>query len=150
MAVLDAKLEMSDAQSIASLGASSAVTSTDILDFGTHKNAWGTAITPDIGEGGEIEFNVSVDTVLVGASANVTCNLVTGTAVASGAITSSTTVVSLNIPAVSAAGTRASVKVPSGTVSRYVATEYIVGTASASITSGALNSYLSLDHEKVD
>ena len=86
MAILDAKLEMSDAQSMASLGAASAVTSTDILDFGTHANAWGTAVTPDIGEGGELEWNVSVDTVLVGASANITCNLVTGTAVASGAM----------------------------------------------------------------
>ena len=150
MAVLDAKLEMSDAQSVASLGAASAVTSTDILDFGTHKNTWGTAITPDIGEGGELEWNVGVDTVLVGASANITCTLVTGTSVASAAISSATVVATLNIPAVSAAGYRKSVKVPSGTISRYVATQYIVGTASASITTGALNSYLNLDHEKVD
>ena len=150
MAVLDAKLEMSDAQSVASLGASSAVTSTDILDFGTHENTWGTAINPDIGEGGELEWNVHVNTILVGASANITCSLVTGAAVSSGAITSATVLATLNIPAVSAAGYKKSVHVPAGTVQRYVATTYLVGTASASITTGALDSHLRMDHEKID
>jgi hypothetical protein len=156
MAVLDSRLEFSDAQSLASLSASSAVVgdynaelynTTD--PYAAPVNAWGTSITPDIGEGGVLEFNVSVDTALVGASADIDCKLVSkasSASISSGATTHAT----LNIPATSAAGYRKSVKVPAGTLYRYVGVTYIVATAGKTITSAKLNAWINLDHETHD
>jgi len=150
MAVLDAKLEMSDAQALDSLDDSPVISSTNVIDFGTHKNTWGTAITPDIGEGGAMQWNLKINEVFVGASAVVTAELITGTAVASGAITSgATTIASVTIPALSAVGTSWTRYVPPGTVSRYVYTKY-TGTNGSALTTGDVDSYLSLDHENID
>lgn len=150
MAVLDAKLEMSDAQALDSLDDSPVISSTNVIDFGTHKDTWGTAINPDVGEGSDMEWNLKINEVFVGASAVVTAELITGTAVASGAITSdATTIASVTIPALSAAGTSWASKVRSGTVYRYVYTKY-TGTNGSALTTGDVDSYLSLDHENVD
>ena len=50
MAIMDSKLEFSDAQVISASSAST-VTGTNVAYLGTHANAWGTAITADAGEG---------------------------------------------------------------------------------------------------
>lgn len=150
MAVLDAKLEMSDAQALDSLDDSPVISSTDVIDFGTHKDTWGTAINPNVGYGGDLTWNLKISEVFVGASAVVTAQLITGTAVASGAITSdATTLASVTIPALAAAGTSWSAKVPGNTVYRYVYTKY-TGTNGSALTTGDVDSYLSLDNERVD
>ena len=150
MAVLDAKLEMSDAQALDTLDDSPAISSTNVIDFGTHKDTWGDAINPNVGYGGELTWNLKINEVFVGSSAAVTAELVTGTVVASGAITSdATTLASVTIPALSAVGTSWSTKVPSNTVYRYVYTKY-TGTSGHALTTGDVDSYLSLDTEKHD
>ena len=147
MAVLDAKLEMSDAQALDGIDDSPVISSTNVIDFGTHKDTWGTAINPDVGEGGMLEWNLKIAEVFVGASAVVTAELITGTVVASGAITSdATTIATISIPALSAVGTKWSVKVPSGTVYRYVYTKY-TGTNGSALTTGDVDSYLNLIKE---
>lgn len=144
MAILDSKLEFSDAQALANISSAASAVSTNVVDYGTMKDAWGTAITPDIGEGGGLEFNINVDTALVGAAAALECKLVSKAADAS--ISSGGTVhATLSLAALAAAETRASVKVPSGTINRYVGVLYTAN--GAKLTSAKLNSWLNLDHE---
>ena len=142
--IIDALLEFADAQSVSG---ASAVQGTNVRDLGASEvDAWGVAITPDIGENGELEFNVKVDTALVGAGITLACALMTKAANAT--LTSgATTLATLTLPALSAAGTSMSVKVPSGTVLRYLG---VVFTASGNLTSSNINAFISLDHEKID
>lgn len=142
--IIDALLEFSDAQSISG---SSAVQSTNVRDLGASEiDAWDAAITPDIGENGELEFNVKVDTAMVGAGITLACALMTKAADAT--LTSgATTLATLTLPAVSAAGTAMSVKVPSGSVLRYIGVVY---TPSGALTSSNINAFINLDHEKTD
>lgn len=145
MAIMDGALEFSDAQSVSG---SAAVKSTNVLDLcgGLMTDTWGSALTPDIGEGGEVEFTVNVATAMVGASITVTATLVTKAADAS-IQTAGTTIATLQaFPAASAAGTKRSVKVPSGAIQRYLGVMY---TPSGSLTSSAFDAFLSLDHSSV-
>ena len=147
---IDAKLELSDAQSMASLSASSAVASTNVADLGASEtDAFGTSITPDIGDSGMLIWHLRVNTVLVGASASITCTLVckaSSASISSGATTLATQV----IAATAAAGTKYQIPVPMGTVSRYLGALYIVGTASKTVTSGAIDSFISMDRQQID
>ncbi len=142
--IIDALLEFADAQSVSG---SSAVQATNVRDLGASEvDAWGTSITPDIGENGELEFNISVDTAMVGAGITLACALMTKAADAT--LTSgATTLATLTLPALSAAGTAMSVKVPSGTVLRYTG---VVFTPSGALTSSNINAFINLDHEKID
>jgi hypothetical protein len=118
-----------------------------VLDLcgGLMKDAWGSAETPDIGEGGMVEFTVNVNTALVGAG-TVTASLVTKAA--NGSISASgTTVATLAVfAATAAAGTKRSVKVPSGSILRYLGVLYVT---TGSLTSSKFDSFLSLDHSSV-
>lgn len=145
MAIMDNKLEFSDAQSVSG---SSAVKSTNVLDLcgGLMKDTWGSALTPDIGEGGEVELTVSVNTAMVGAGVTVTATLVTKAADASISSTGTTIATLQAFPAVSAAGVKRSVKVPSGAIQRYLGIMY---TPSGSLTSSKFDAFLSLDHSSV-
>lgn len=148
MAVLDAKLEFSDAQALASVSSGASVVSTNVTNLGASEtDCWGNSITPDIGEGGELEFNVAVDTALVGSSAALDCKLVTKASSAS-ISSGGTTLATLTIPATSAAGTRKSVKVPSGTIYQYTGVLYAA--SGGALTSAKINSWINLDHEKID
>jgi len=147
MSILDAKLEMSDAQALSNISSGASTKSANVIDLGANgEDGWGNAQTTDPGEGGGAEWNVSVDTALVGSSAALTVTLVTKAADAS-ISSGGTTIATLTIPAESAAGTKRSVKVPAGTVERYLGTLYTA--SGAKLTSAKLNSYLALDHSTV-
>lgn len=148
MAVIDKALEFSDAQTL-SIGSGASIKSTvraDLTGAAGLKDCWGNSITPDIGEAGNLEWTVQVATTVVGAG-SLTANLVSKAA--DGSISSGgTTHASLAFGATPAAGTRKSVKVPSGTLNRFVGCLY--ASAGGTITGGALDSWLNLDHEKID
>ena len=141
MAIMDAKLELSDAQSVSG---GSAVVSSNVLDLsgGNAKDAWGNADTPDIGEGGTLELNVRVNTAMAGSG--ITCAVTLVTKAADASIGSGgTTLATLTFPAESAAGTKMSVKVPAGTVYRYLGVVY---TPSGTLTSSKFDAWIGMDH----
>ena len=142
--ILDANLEFSDAQSIASLSSTSTQISTNVSDLGANGlDGWDESITLDIGEGGELEWNVQLGVALVGASAAMTVTLVTKAASAT-ITTSGNTIATLSFPALSTAGTKKSVKVPSGTVQRYLGVIYTAVTGN--VTSSTWDSWVGTDH----
>jgi hypothetical protein len=148
MAVLDALIEFSDAQtlSIASAGTLKSTNVSDLTGATSLKDTWGNDITPDIGENSNLEWNIMVSTTVVGAG-SLTVALVSKAAdvnISSGA----TTHASFALGATPAAGTQRSVKIPAGTVNRYIGCLY--SASGGTITAGALDSWLNLDHEKHD
>ncbi|NIS52205.1 MAG: hypothetical protein GWN94_14010 [Phycisphaerae bacterium] len=148
MAVLDALLEFSDAQTL-SIGSGASIKSTNVSDLvgaGGLKDTWGNSLTPDIGEKSNLEWNCQVETTVVGAG-SLTVALVSKAAdvsISSGG----TTHASKNLGATPAAGTVYSAVVPAGTVNRYIGCLY--SASGGTITAGALDSWLNLDHEKHD
>jgi len=147
---MDFLLEFSDAQNIAAstLSSGASVISSYVRDLGaSEKDCFGVALTPDIGESGELEFNVQVAAVFTGAGAIVNAKLTTK---ASSATLSSggTTLATLAIPALSAAGYRKSVKVPSGSVLQYIGVVYTA--SGGGLTAGTVDAWIGLDHEKTD
>lgn len=151
MGVLDKALEFSDAQAL-SIGSGAAIKSTKVRDLTgkqdslAFKNAWGTTITPDIGEAGGLEWTVQVATTVVGAG-TLSAALVSKAADAS-ISSGGTTHHTFSFGVTAAAGTRKSVKVPPGTLNNYVGCLYT--STGGTTTAGALDSFLSLDHEKID
>lgn len=143
MSILDALCEFSDAQSIKS--STGDTLSTDQLDVGANGvDGWGDAKTLDIGENGNLIWNVQVNTVMVG-SGDVTAKLVTK-ASSKSVSTSGTVIAQVQIFAkTSAAGTKRAISVPAGTVQRYTGVVYTIGTAA--VTSSKFDSWLSLDHQ---
>ena len=113
MAVLDKALEFSDAQAL-SIGSGASINSSvipDLVGSGGLKDTWGNSLTPDIGEGGEMEVTVQVNTTVVGAG-SLAVDLVSKAADAS--ISSGATVHhTFSFGATPAAGTKQSIKVPS-------------------------------------
>jgi hypothetical protein len=142
--ILDADLEFSDAQSVVKNSGLSQV-STDVYDHGSDGlDGWGSSQTPDIGEGGTLEFNVQVATLMAGASAAIDAKLVTKAS--SAAISSGgTTLATLNFPAASAAGTKKSIKVPSGTIQRFLGVVYTA--SGGNVTASAFDAWIGLDHQ---
>ncbi len=142
--IIDSKLELSDAQALSGVSAGSAVTaSTNVIDMGSGlTDGWGTADTPEIGG---MVWNTNINVAMVGASAALNCTLVTN---AAATITSgSTTIMTVNFPALSAAGTKKSVRFPVGTTClRYVGVLFDADTAD--LTSATVDSMLTLDNEK--
>ena len=123
MAIIDAKWEFSDAQVISCASASAAI-STNEVSLAAVKDAWGTAITNDIGEGNNgLVANVQIATVLEAGS-------VLGEA---------------TFAAAAAVGTRKQIRVPAGTTNKWFCMEYsVVGSSSAT---GAVDAWLGLDTE---
>ena len=142
MAMIDAKLEFSDAQVIANGSASAAVAGTNVFDMSTVKNAWGTAITNDIGEGNNgLVFNWQVATA-IDASVTFTCRAYSHT---TSAIASGTELGSVSFAAADAAGTRKTLRVPAGTVNRWVGVTY--SNAVDDSVNSAFDAWLGLDTE---
>jgi hypothetical protein len=142
MAILDARLEMSDAQTLTSVGSGSTNASAYYIDFGANgKDGWGNAKTPNVGEGMRLVWNVEATAAMVGAG-TVTAALYThtGTTPASG-----TKIAELAFAAASPAGTRKAVMVPTGTIQRYMGVVYTIG--GGGITSGSFGSWINLDHD---
>jgi hypothetical protein len=148
MAVLDKAIEFSDAQtlSIASSGSIKSSVVSDLVGAGGLKDTWGNSLTPDIGEAGGLEWNIQVQTTVVGAG-SLTVALVSKAADAS-IDSGGTTHHSFALGTTPAAKTRRSIKIPPGTLNRFVGCLY--SAASGTITGGALDSWMNLDHERVD
>jgi len=153
MAVLDKALEFSDAQSLASKSSGVTTKSTNVVD--TRSNAtysgWkfllgSSALLGTQDLGGSV-WNVNVNTILVGAGAAVRADLVSK---ASASISSGATVIaSVTFPAVSAAGTKKSIRLTPGTTAlRYLGVNYTA--VGAKLTSAKFDSFLNLGNEKYD
>lgn len=146
--IFSERYEMCDADSVALTYASSTavtVVSEDIIDFGANgADAWGTGLGRDIS--GSV-WNVSVNTVMVGASGVITAQFVSKAADAS--ISSGATVhATVSFPAASVAGVTRSVKFPGNTVvNRYAGVLFTnVGGA---VTSSKFDSMLNIDVEAI-
>ena len=115
---------------------------TNVFQLNSVKNAWGTAITNDLGEGNNgLVVNFQVATQL-NTSSYVVAKVYSHTtsAVASGSVLGSAT-----FAAADAAGTRKNVRLPSGTINKYVGVEYSV--VGSNMTTGAMDAWLGLDTE---
>jgi len=145
---LDAKLTLSLNQAIASLAAGSDEISDNVVDLGTgFKNVWGDAITPDVGEGGNLEVNASLVAAMVGAGTALDVKLVTKAA--DSTLTSGgTELAKKTFPAESALGTKLSFHVPAGTVERYIGV--VFGAVGGTNVSTTVHCWIGLDHEKTD
>ena len=141
MSIMDAKLEFSDAQVI-SASSASAVSGTNEFSLRALKDAWGTAITHDIGEGNNgLVVNFQVATAL-NASAYVVAKVYSHTA---SGVTSGTKLGEVTFAAADAAGTRKNFRIPSGTVQKWVGVQY--STVGSNMTTGAMDAWLGLDTE---
>jgi len=148
MAIIDSKLEFSDAQVISASSAST-VTGTNVAYLGVHYTDWlyllGTtsgATAPNIGEGNNgLVVNFQVATAL-NASAYVVAKVYHHT---TSAITSGSVLGSVTFSAADAAGTRKNFRIPSGTVNKYIGVEY--STVGSNMTTGAMDAWLGLDTE---
>ena len=146
MAVLDAGLELADAQALASKSDTvSTQGNKDPIDTrkNVYKNAFGDAINAQIGNS---VFNVGVNVALVGAGAAIRADLVSKAdeSISSGA----TVIASITIPAVAAAGWKGSIKISPGTQAlRYMGVLFVA--SGAKLTSATLDSWLSTDHAEV-
>jgi hypothetical protein len=145
MSILDSILEFSDAQVI-SCASASASTGTNEVDLtvaaASHKDTWGTAITADIGEGNNgLVVNFQVATVLE-ASAIVVAKAYHHTA---SGVTSGSTFGDVSFAAADAVGTRKNIRVPAGTINKWIGVEYSV--VGSSMNTGAFDAWLGLDTE---
>jgi hypothetical protein len=144
MAILDKKLELMDAASIA--GAPAATVSSEVLDLGTGYNEWGVANTPNIGEGGDLYLNIRVATLIEAAGGSTpfaTCKLWTHT---TATVASGTLLLTQVIGTAAAAGVDVlRAKIPAGTISRYLGLVTTVG--AVTITAGALDAWIGMDTE---
>jgi len=148
MAVLDKAIEFSDAQTLSIASGASIKSSVvpDLVGGGGLKDTWGNSLTPDIGEAGNLEVNIQVHTTLVGAG-SLTVSLVSKAADAN-IDSGGTTHHSWALGATPAAKTRRSIKVPPGTLNRFVGLLY--SASGGTITGGAMDAWMNLDHERVD
>lgn len=142
MAIMDAKLEFSDAQVISCTSGSEAISENTIY-MNAVKNAWGTAVTGDYGEGNnKLVVNVQIATVL-NDSCRLNAKLYTHT---TSAVQSGTCIGSTGLfAAASVAGTKKMIRVPAGTMQRYIGLGYSV--SGSAMTTGAVDAWLGLDHQ---
>jgi hypothetical protein len=143
---MDARLEFSDNQDVAAstLSSGSSVTSTNIVDLGANStDYWADAITMDVGEAGGLMWTTEVSTEAT-AGGTVTATLQYDGALSGSDLSSGNTIATVTFAAGSAIGTKRSVKVPTGTIERYLAVVYTA--SGGNVTAGKFDSYLPLDH----
>jgi hypothetical protein len=143
MAIMDAKLEFSDAQSLTS-GAAASEPGTNVIKMGTVKDAWGTAITNDIGEGNNglvVNFQVAAS---CGSETDGTFKVYTHT---TSTISAGTLIgqVSCMASGLTIAGTKRNVRIPAGTVLQYIGVTY--SAVSSAFTGLEMDAWLGLDTE---
>ena len=146
MAIMDARWEFSDNQDVASGSPSSTtVNSSNLVDLGANAvDYWGDAVTMDVGEAGELVFNCEVCSEATVAG-TVTVTLQTAAALSTSHLSSGATIATLTaFAAASAIGTKYAVKVPFGTVQRYLEVVYSIG--ATALTAGKFNAWIGLDH----
>ncbi len=135
--ILDNALVLADSKTLASIsaGATSIIDSTKVLDFGSGgKNAFGDAQTPNIGEGGDVAWNViceEEDFDSAGAP-SLTFALVTANnaALSSGAVTLAEKSGVDKTP--NAGDTIIRMMIPAGQTRRYLGMKVTAGTAALS------------------
>lgn len=134
--ILDALLEMSDAQAV-----TATAISTNVIDLGPVTDN----VLRDIGTGEEVYLVLSIPTTFTaGGAATLTAALVSDSTV--NLATSPTTHVTvLNAAAVATltAGSLYAVKLPAGNYERYLGIQYTVATGP--MTAGAIDAFLSKD-----
>jgi len=149
MAILDANLEFSDAQT--QVGSSAAVAqSTNVYDMwegksaNPNKDAFGNAKLPELGNA---VWNANIN-IVINAVTIITAKLMTHSAATS--IKSGTEVASIVFPAAAPAGTKRAFKIPPGTeiATRYLGVTYTI--SGANCTTGAIDSFINLDNEAYD
>ena len=141
MSIIDSKLEFSDAQ-VLSLASASARLSTNVFEMRALKDAWGTAITHDIGEGNNglvVNFQVAV---ALEADADLVAKVYSHT---TSAVASGTKLGEVDIAESAVAGTRAQFRIPAGTVQKWVGIQYSV--VGSDMVAGAMDAWLGLDTE---
>jgi hypothetical protein len=139
MAIQDAKLILCDATSInGSAGTAGVGKALDLGAAGT--DGWGNALAESPGEGGNLWFNVNINTVLAGASGTLTVGLFHAAAIGSSSgLTSGVEAAEVFFAATAAAGQSRSITVPSGGLARYLRVHVTRGAA----VTGAINAWLS-------
>ena len=143
MSIKDAVLSMCDGTALGTSIASAALKG-DYIDLGAQRDFYDGAKTPDIGEGGNLWWNCYLTTsVASSASPVITIALYhhTTASVASGAAL----ITGASVLEVAAGKMIARTKLPAGTINRYLGT--VVTIASAAITAGAIDSWISMDSE---
>ena len=143
MSILDAKLEFSDAQVISASSAST-VSGTNEFVMSTVYDAWGTAITNDIGEGNNglvVNFQVAAS---CGSETDATFKVYTHT---TSTISAGTLIgqVSCMASGLTIAGTRRNVRIPAGTIQQYIGITY--SAVSSGFTGLEMEAWLGLDTE---
>lgn len=143
MAILDSKLEFSDAQVISASSAST-VTSTNAVNwYSSQKDGWGTATTIGPGEGNNgLTVNFQIATAL-NASTYIVAKVYHHTA--SAAVASGSVLGSVTFAAADAAGTRKSFRLPAGTINKWLECAYSV--VGSNMTTGAVDAWLGMDTE---
>jgi len=152
MTILDEKLILATNLDVDPLDyQATAYVTGDIIDFGTGKNAFGAAATPNIGEGGDLELVVFCDSE-AGAGATgciITFGLETAAAYSGANLTTPTVLMTKAIAHGASATTVGQeiwrTKVPAGETKRYLALKATVSIANAS--SGKYSAFLSMGHQ---
>lgn len=146
MAILDSKLVFAQADTLSGISASSNANIGDIIDLGIGRDWYDTALTPNIGEGGNLWLNVKCDgeDFASAGSPVVTIDLHASAAEAMTSPTTLLTVVTDKTPNDGDNIYRA--KVPAGTVKRYLALN--VATTNA-LTAGKISAWISMDSATV-
>jgi len=144
MSIIDNALRMCDDTALGTSIAAAALKGS-YIDLGAMRDYYDNALTPDVNEGGNLWWNVKVSTAITTAgSPVVTIALYDHTA--AGVASGSALVTADTITAAQSAGyTVIRTKIPAGTVNRYVGT--VVTIASAALTAGSIDSWISLDSE---
>lgn len=157
MAILDAKLVLSDAQSLAGL-ANHSVGSTNAINLGTGYNCWGDTEYNNIGEGGDLWLNVKVATTFT-AGTGTTVTLRTASTAANAASDAGTIVATYGGDVGSGGTWRAGdtivrAKVPAGykaatgvwtPLSQYIGLHYC--NVNSALAAGAVDAWISMDSE---
>ena len=141
MSILDAKLEFSDAQLLATAAAASTLGTNEFV-MSTVYDGWGTAITNDIGEGNNgLVVNFQVETVASSAGGMVAkVYSHTASVVSAGVALGQTTFLT---SALKIAGTKRSVRIPAGTVNKWIGVTY--SAVGSTLSDLVMNAWLSLD-----
>jgi hypothetical protein len=147
--ILDKMLEFSDGQDLSGTSSAQEVMSTDICDLGVAEtNAFGTTITPDIGDAGLLVWHTVLEVAHTGGSgATLVVELVTKT-VATSMSSGSTILDTFPIANAEAIGTHWQRPVPMGAMLRYLAVLYRGATDQTD--TGTVSSWVSLDRQNID
>ena len=141
--ILDSVLQFSDYQDLSGCTSSAVTLATNVIDLGavdTGKDAFGNDEPWNLGS---ITWFVNLSEALTGACLTY-AELVTGSSLSTGAISSNVTIARFEFAATAAVGTKRSMIVQYEGIGRYLGVEY--STSTASLTTGHVDSGLILGY----